>query len=156
MIKQRKNQLISLNSAPNVRALKKSKVKKYNKIGAKIHELIKVGNETITYTEKEVQDMCEHLGFVSNVLINGNISISSKCDSWIIVDNDNYWTLYHRGTTGLNIKHAVESYHLQDVFADLEFAIVSIKSHDDYKIGKKKYFMGEIINLSYELVGLGV
>lgn len=143
--------IFSLRETPNLKALKKSKNKKYNKIGDKISTLLSE-NTTVKYKDEQVEKMCDILNFRCNVLINGDITIRSVCDSWIIVDNDTFFTLYHRGVKG-KIGQGEEVYHLQDVFADLEFALISIKSHDEFKMRTaKEYSMSKISELSEKLV----
>lgn len=143
-----------LRDVPNVKALCESLIPKYQKIGEKIKLMMASGNTTIAHSDEKVVRMCDKLGLSCSIDIQGNISIRSKCDSWIIIDNESYWTLYHMGkhSSRLNEGRVSEKYHIQDVMSELEFALSSIKTHDNHSMQNGGRTVGCALELAKELV----
>jgi hypothetical protein len=128
----------------NLQALKHSKNRKHNTIYEKAHRIMQEGWETEELSEKQVLDIAERFPQLDvTVTVGGNIIVRSKKDTWVIVDEIRFLTLYHKGTI-ISKGRVKEKYHVQDVFYDLEFIFASIISHDDYALGIKSRTMGEV------------
>lgn len=134
-MKNKTKDLYTLRDVPNLHALRNSKKPKYNKIGDKIYSCIQDNQEVTPFTDEEIHNKCNKLGLRCAISINGNLSIKSRCDSWMLINNTHYWTLYH-GDIKYNktAGKAQNNYHLQDVFSDLDFALASIVTHDAYAL----------------------
>ncbi|PGA25404.1 MULTISPECIES: hypothetical protein [Bacillus cereus group] len=121
----------------NLQALKHSKNRKHNKIYKKAHRIMSEGYETPELTDDEVMNIAKGFKMLDiTVLINGDIRVISKKDTWMIRDEGRFYTLYHRGFT-FTKERMKESYHIQDVFYDINYIFASIVSHDDYALGIK-------------------
>jgi hypothetical protein len=128
----------------NLQALKHSKNRKHNTIYEKAHRIMQEGWETEELSEQQVLDIAERFPQLDvTVTVGGNIIVRSKKDTWVIVDEIRFLTLYHKGTI-ISKGRVKEKYHVQDVFYDLEFIFASIISHDDYALGIKSRTMGEV------------
>lgn len=69
----------------------------------------------------------------------GDITLKSDIDEWIIENDGEVIRLLHRTKGIISLKGNMRSsYHIQDVFYDLDYCIRSIRWHDDYKKGIKK------------------
>ncbi|MDY7043629.1 hypothetical protein RVS70_05360 [Virgibacillus sp. M23] len=132
----------------NLRALKHSKKRKHRKIYDKVHRIIRMKKETPELSEKEIISISSNYPTLDvAVIMGGSISVKSKNDSWLIMNEGSYYALYHRGTSFKNGK-VREHYHIQDVFYDLKYTFLSIVSHDKHKLGLKgwnPYKMGKMV-----------
>lgn len=131
----------------NLQALKHSKNRKHNTIYEKAHRIMQSGFETPDLKEQEIMEMARKFPQLDvTVQLWGNIIIKSKKDTWVIVDEGRFYTLYHRGMS-FEKGRTKEKYHIQDVFYDIEFIFGSIISHDDYALGIKARTVNEIHEL---------
>lgn len=116
----------------------KNRKGKHRKIYEKAHRIMKQGWKTPDLSEKEILDIANKYPTLNvKVLINNDIVVRSIKDSWLIIDEGRFYTLYHKGIV-FEGRKAKESYHLQDVFYDLNYIFASIVSHDEYKMGIKQ------------------
>jgi hypothetical protein len=131
----------------NLKALKRSKMKKHNTIYEKAHRIMLERLETPELSEKEVLSIAENFPTLTvNVLIGGDINIRSVKDSWTIRDEGRFYSLYHRGMVFDNSRFK-EMFHIQDVFRDLSYIFASVVSHDDFSMGIKKRNAYEVLEL---------
>lgn len=122
----------------NIRALRLSKSRKHNSIHKKASQMIIDGWKTKELSEFEILEMASmYQDLDISIMIGGIISVKSKKDSWLIRDEVRFFSLYHKSWEIANGKMR-ESYHIQDVFYDLEYVFASIESHDDYTLGIKE------------------
>lgn len=134
----------------NLKALKKDGNAKHKKIYHKAHKIMEMGFETEILTENEILEKAKKYPHIKvKVTIGGDIIVRSKRDTWLIKDEGRFITLYHKKTifVGSKIK---DSYHVQDVFYDLDFVFASIVSHDDYAINGRVRNVNDINTLIRE------
>lgn len=132
----------------NLQALKRSRNRKHNTIYNKAHRLMQEEFATPELTDEEV------LGFANGFptltvkcLMGGDISIRSVRDEWIIRDEGRFYTLYHKGIS-MYKGRIKDSFHVQDIFRDLNYIFASVVSHDDYALGicsRDPYEVAELI-----------
>lgn len=128
----------------NLSVLKRSKVKKHNKIHEKAHRLMMDGFETTELSEAEIMEIASRFPTLSvNVLMGGDISVKSFKDNWLIRDEVRFYTLYHKGTS-FDKGRMKDHFHIQDIFKDLSYIFASIVSHDDYDLGIRKLTPKEV------------
>jgi hypothetical protein len=128
----------------NLQALKHSKNKKHNTIYEKAHRIMSKGWETKELSDNEIMEIASQFPQLDvRVMIGGDVIVKSKKDTWLIRDEVRFLTLYHRGLVFEKGK-TKEKYHVQDIFYDLEFALASIISHDDYALGIRSRNTDEI------------
>ncbi|MED3976098.1 hypothetical protein P4639_22130 [Priestia megaterium] len=136
----------------NLKALKRSAIKHHcNKqlaIYEKAHEMLKEGWKTKDIDTEEIMSIASKFPQLNvKVMIGGDIFIKSKRDTWIIKDESRFLTLYHKDIVQMKSK---DTYHVQDVFYDLDFALASIVAHDDHSMGIKTRELVHIKQMAYE------
>ena len=137
--------------------LRKSTVTKHRKIYEKAMKMLNENYLTPELSHMELEILAERFkdyGLRVNVTISGDITVRSKCDNWVVVDEGNYYVLYHETTVGSRGKNR-HSYHIQDVFYDLDFLMASIVTHDDYKMSRERPNLGDIKNLVGDISFMG-
>lgn len=123
----------------DLRAMKNSRRRKHHTIYDKAHRLITEGFETQHLSDSEIERIAKGFPQLSiRIVAGGNIIVRSKKDTWIIRDEVRFLTLFHR-SLHFGSRRTFERYHVQDVFYDLEFALASIVSHDEYSLGIKRH-----------------
>jgi hypothetical protein len=134
----------------NLQALKHSKHRKHNTIYDKAHRMMQQGFETQDMSESEILEIAKRFPQLEvKVMIGGDIIIKSKKDTWVVIDEIRFLTLYHKGRV-VEKGRMKERYHVQDVFYDIEFIFASIISHDDYALGIKSRTTDEIMQIVEE------
>lgn len=122
----------------NLQMLRKSRNTKHNTIYGKAHRIINENYSTPYLKEVEVMSLAEGFPTLAvHVVMGGDIAIRSIKDNWMIRDEGRFYTLYHKGVLTDKGRYK-DSYHVQDVFKDLNYIFASIVSHDDFKMGVKK------------------
>lgn len=113
----------------------RSELKK--RIRIKEAKIIKSGN-IISLSEEEIHQKIKKYGFKNyRIEVWGDITLKSELDDWIIEIHDQHIRLLHKTKGSASLKGNMRSsYHIQDVFYDLDFCLQSIKSHDDYRSRK--------------------
>ncbi len=122
----------------NLQALKHSKKRKDKAIWEKAHRIMQEKFETPEVSDQEIMEIAKDFPTLTvKVLIGGDISIRSFKDTWMIIDEGRFYTLYHSGLEKDrgNRGRYKERYHLQDVFMDLNYIFASLVTHDDFKTG---------------------
>lgn len=121
----------------NLKGLRDSKNKKQSKIYSKAMEIMKGGNETEILSEERIKGIKEsYPEFTIESKAGNALSIKSKFDSWMVMDEESFFVLYHMGKSSSGVG-SMESYHVQDVFKDIDYLLKSIEAHDDFKINVK-------------------
>ena len=116
---------------------KKRGIKKRNQYHDKLrkreNKIRNSGNVVSMKKEDIIRAMDSH-GF-TNYRINpwGSINLQSKFDYWIIESDGSVVYLKHGNEKLLRVGNERSSYHLHNVFYDLDFCIKSIKEHDEFK-----------------------
>lgn len=119
-----------------LRTLKDSKSGKRNKIYEKAHRFMRSELVTPDLTDEDVMEIA--VGFSTlkvKCLTGGDISIRSLVDEWVIRDEGRFYTLYHKGIS-MYKGRIKESFHVQDIFSDLNYIFASVVNHDDFVLGK--------------------
>lgn len=133
----------------NIRALRHSKKGKHQKIYKKIKGLELAQHEVSEWSEDDVNQLAKRFSELEiKMAAGGDVIVRSRKDSWRLCDEVNFIAMYHRN---INIKggKVVDSWHVQDVFEDLPFALASIIAHDNYKINGINMSSIEILEMSY-------
>lgn len=119
----------------DIKDLKNSKNQKYRKIYEKAMRIRSSGVHK-GLSEKDVLELEPRFPQLRlKVVMGGDIIVRSKKDTWMIRDEEGFISLHHKGTI-ISKGKIKDVYHLQDVFYDLEFALASIVSHDEYAIAQ--------------------
>lgn len=139
---------MTVRSNINLMKLKNSSLPKHKKIYNKALRIMAEGNNISTLSESEIEKIAmKYPQLKVHPTINGDvINISSKCDNWIAVNENLFFTLYHEELECKNGKFT-HGHHVQDVFYDLDFLLASIVSHDEYKISNVENTMDDIREL---------
>ena len=132
----------------NLRALRRSGNVKHTKIYKKATRMITEGFQTADLSSEEIMEIASRYTKLKKVrvLIGGDIIIISKADTWVLKNEGNFLALYHRSMV-MSEGRMKESYHIQDVFYDLEYALASIVSHDEFVLGIKNRTPEEVNEL---------
>lgn len=126
--------------------LRKSTLSKHNKIYDKATKMLTENYTTPELSHMELEILAERFkmyGLRVNVSISGDITVRSKCDNWVIVDEGFYYVLYHETTVGSRGKNR-HSHHVQDIFYDLDFLMASIVTHDEFKMSMERPKISDI------------
>ena len=122
----------------NLKGLRNSKNEKQSKIYHKAMSLIKDGNETEVITDKRLKELQHIHPTLSIAMKAGNsLAVKSRFDVGVVMDEGDFYVLYHMGKSSVSSVGSAETYHVQDVFKDIDFLLKSIESHDDFKINVK-------------------
>ena len=126
-----------------------SKAERHARIQNKENVIRRSGN-CVDFSEDMIQKVMEKYNIKDYRLDPwGDLRIQSKFDLWIIRADEEVVVLWHGSDRKLRIGNDRSSYHMQNVFYDLDFAVQSIIEHDEYKLAssteqKKEYkFSGE-------------
>lgn len=134
----------------DLKALKKSRSKKHQKIYEKAHRIMKSSFETPDLKNSEVMEIASKFPSLNvNILMGGDITVRSLKDTWIIRDEGRFYTLYHGGSI-FSHNRIKEHYHIQDIFSDLSYIFASIISHDEYALGIRRRNAYEVAELIKE------
>ena len=140
----------------NLQGLKRSRLPKHHKIHQKAVSMMAEGHQTQELSNEEIMEIGKKYETLEiKIQFNGDIVVNSIRDKWVIIDEVRFYTLYHKGFKNAKGKLR-EHYHVQDVFYDLEYALASIVSHDEYKLGISKKSNIDIINMiddKVEIIG---
>lgn len=132
----------------NLKALRVSHKRKWRKIAEKAYRMMDEKWETPYLSEDEIMQLASRFPYLKVSVVIGCIVVKSKiADSWMIVDEGDFYALYHKNIY-FDKGKMKETYHIQDVFYDLEFLFASISSHDDCKMGVKKRNIRELKELA--------
>lgn len=127
-----------MRDAVNLQTLRRSKSTKQNSIYKKAHRIMDENYSTPVVTDEEILNIAKDFPSIEvEVRMGGNIAVRSVKDSWMIRDEGRFYTLYHKGLFICKGRNK-DSYHVQDVFRDLNYIFASIVSHDEYSMGIKK------------------
>lgn len=119
----------------NLRALRLSSKRKERAIYEKACRIQGRKKDTEELTEEQILNIAKDYPCLKvKVSFGGNILVRSQMNSWLIRVEQDFITLYHK-TLAISRGKTVEKYHVQDVFGDVEYALASILSHDDYVLG---------------------
>lgn len=122
----------------NLKGLRDSKNKKQSKIYSKAMSLIKSNNETEFLTDSRIEEIRKnHPSLEVEPKAGNSLSIKSKFDSWVVMDEESFFVLYHMKKNSVSSVGSAEGYHVQDVFKDIDFLLKSIEAHDDFEINVK-------------------
>lgn len=112
----------------------KKRAEFHKKIRAK-EAVIRNSNNKIDFTESEAIEMLKKYGFGNyDIKFWGDIHIQSKYDNWVVsVDDREVITLLHSTFLLNRMGNNRSSYHIQDVFYDLDYCLKTIYEHDMYK-----------------------
>ena len=135
----------------NLRSLKNSKSKKERSIYKKAHRFLQKGVKTSFLSEIEIMSIAsKYPSLKVKILAGGDLSIRSRGkygDIWQVTDEGRFYVLYHDGL-GYNTSSKKNPMHVQDVFEDLGFALASIVSHDEFKLGESRLTNRDLIKMS--------
>lgn len=119
----------------DLQALKNSKVRKHRTIYNKAIRLLERGLGVKELSEEEILELISKYPTLKvRILIGGDISVVSKKDTWMIKNEGDWFTLYHKGIV-IEKRRIKEQYHIQDIFYDLDYVFKSIVRHDDFTMG---------------------
>jgi hypothetical protein len=105
------------------------------------------GNRTPDLTTEDIMEIAKDFPTLAiKVVVGGDITIKSRKDTWMVIDEGRFFTLYHSGISINNGKYK-ERYHLQDVFKDLNYIFASVVTHDDYAMGIQKRNPNELLEM---------
>lgn len=122
----------------NLKGLRNSKNEKQSKIYSKAMSLIKDGNETEYLTDNRIEELRNnHPTLTIESKAGNSLAVKSRFDNWVVMDEGDFYVLYHMGKSSVSSVGSAEVYHVQDVFKDIDFLLSSIESHDDFKINVK-------------------
>ena len=125
--------------ALNLQALRRSKVRKDNTIYGKAHRIMMNKFETPIIDDSTVEELAKKFPTLSvKRVMGGDIMIRSIKDTWMIIDEGRFYTLYHQNNQVVRGKNC-HRFHLQDIFTDLNYIFASIVSHDEYALRRKKW-----------------
>lgn len=126
---------MTIRSNINLNKLKKSGIPKLRKIYEKACKIKTSGYIIPEICEEAIYEIAsKYTQLKVSTSLNGDIvNVRSKCDKWMAVKEDSFYTLYHEELEVKNSKF-IYSYHIQDIFLDLDFLLASIISHDEYKM----------------------
>lgn len=104
----------------------------HNKIKNKINKIINSGNK-VDFSDKNIHDtMVKYDMQDYRIEVWGDVRVVSKFGSWIIkVDNEVVY-LYHASQKNIKIGNDRSSYHIHNVFYDLDYCVRSIAEHDSF------------------------
>lgn len=112
----------------------------HSKIKKKEATIRRSGNE-VDFSENKIEEVMTKYGFTDyKIKFWGNIYLTSKFDNWII-STDKYEEVIflHHATFQIDRKgNNRSSYHVHNVYYDLDFCVKSISEHDEYKENKAK------------------
>lgn len=119
---------------------KKRGVKKRNQYHNKLKERekkIRANGNIVSMRKEDIVKVMDKHGF-TDYRVNpwGSIDLKSKYDYWVIESDDSVVYLKHGNEKLIRIGNERSSYHLHNVFYDLDFCIKSIKEHDEFKSGR--------------------
>ncbi len=135
----------------NIQKWRNNKNIKHRKIYNKAKEIIEreLAMEEIE-TEERLNELRNRFPSLRiNIVAGANLTVGSLKDEWLVVNDGRFYALYHGGKFTSRLNKTTESYHIQDVFYDIEFLLASIVSHDNYEFGKKEYSMKDIGNMAF-------
>lgn len=113
----------------------KKRIKYHDKIRIK-EDKIKNSDNTVDFSDDKIKEVMARYGYTDyRIEVWGDVSLKSKYDSWKISTDKKEKVVYlhHANERLIRKGNNRSSWHLQNVFYDLDFCVKSIHSHDKYK-----------------------
>lgn len=118
----------------------KNRLKELKKKEMKIRS---TGNK-IHLTDNIINDTMEMYHFDNyRIEFNGSIRLVSKHGVWIIEPDEEVIFLWHGNERCIRVRKERDSYHLQNVFFDLDYCVKSIYEHDQFVLQRKPPLVSE-------------